>query len=68
MNHNMPFRKTQTSREFPAADMGEVEGVCGGHTEEYVDSLESGGAVSGCGEHVLPQNVRPAVRPAEGSL
>lgn len=48
--------------------MGEVEGVCGGHTEEYVDSLESGGAVSGRGEHVLPQNVRPAVRPVEGSL
>lgn len=48
--------------------MGEVEGVSGSDTEKYVNSLESGGAVSGRGEHVLPQNVCPAVRPAEGSL
>ena len=41
--------------------MGEVEGVRGSHTEEYVDSLEPGGAVSGRGEHVFPQNVYPAL-------
>lgn len=33
--------------------MGEVEGVCGGYIEEYVDSLEFGGVVLGRGEYVF---------------
>lgn len=49
------------TRKLPGADMESAEGCRAGHPREPRHQIQSGGAISGRGEHVLTQDVCRAV-------